>query len=150
NGDIALYTTYVHALKSASASIGAVDLSESAKKLETAGTNKDMDYINANNDSFSAALESILANIAAFLKIRDGKNADVSGEGSPEDLRNDLSALREALDVMDIQKADRLIKQIASRKWDAGLAGRIQDLSQYVLFSDFDEAITLIDDLLKK
>jgi signal transduction histidine kinase/CheY-like chemotaxis protein/HPt (histidine-containing phosphotransfer) domain-containing protein len=150
NGDSALYTTYVHALKSASASIGAIDVSESAKKLEMAGKNQDMDYINAKNDGFVADLESILANIAAFLKVRDGKSAAVLDEGSPEDLRNDLAALREALDAMDIQKSDQLIKQIASRKWDAGLAGRIQDLSQYVLFSDFDEAIELIDNLLKQ
>jgi signal transduction histidine kinase/CheY-like chemotaxis protein len=150
NGDMALYTTYVHALKSASASIGAVDLSESAKKLEKAGETRDMDYINANNESFINSLKSILANIAAALESRDSKNGGIPDGGFSEDLKNDLAALREALDLMDIQKSDRLIKQITSRKWGEGIKERIQELSQFVLFSDFDEAIELIDDLLKK
>jgi HPt (histidine-containing phosphotransfer) domain-containing protein len=149
-GDIALYTTYVHALKSASASIGAIDLSESAKKLEAAGKSQDMDYINANNDSFIGNLELALANIAAALEVRDDKRSTALDEGSFEDLKNDLPGLREALDAMDMQKSDQLIKQITAKKWDAGLAGKLQEISQHVLFSDFDEAIELIDDLLKK
>jgi CheY-like chemotaxis protein len=149
-GDIALYTTYVHALKSASASIGAAEVSESAKKLEMAGKNQDMDYINANNDSFIGDLESTMANIATALKGREDKDAGAVDACSFEDLQKELPVLREALDAMDIQKSDQLIKQITAKKWEGDLAGTIQKIAQYVLFSDFDEAIGCIDELLKK
>jgi signal transduction histidine kinase/CheY-like chemotaxis protein len=149
-GDIGLYTTYVHALKSASASIGAIELSESAKKLEMAGKSRDMDHINANNDSFISDLESTLANIAAALEARADKNAIAVEAGSPEDLKNYLPALREALDAIDMQKSDQLIKEITAKKWDTSIAGAIQEIAQHILFSDFDEAIEGIDSLLKK
>jgi PAS domain S-box-containing protein len=149
-GDIALYTTYVHALKSASASIGAAEVSESAKKLETAGKNQDMNYINANNDSFIDDLESAMANIAAALKVREDKDTAAVDAGSFEEIQKELPALREALNDMDIQKSDQLIKQITAKKWEETLAGAIQEIAQHVLFSDFDEAVECIDDLLKK
>ena len=48
--DIKLYTIEVHALKSLSKQIGAMELSEIAAKLEKAGNDNNIDFINAETD----------------------------------------------------------------------------------------------------
>jgi len=66
-GDIPLYTIHIHALKSASAFIGAETLSRAAAALEDAGKKGDMEFIHANNDAFIADLEALLVKIYATL-----------------------------------------------------------------------------------
>ena len=63
SNDIPLYTIHVHALKSAAANIGALDLSEAAKALEMAGERNDMDYIRAHNEQLLADLADMLNSI---------------------------------------------------------------------------------------
>jgi CheY-like chemotaxis protein len=147
--DISLYTTYVHALKSASASIGAIKLSESARKLEAAGANQNIDYINTHNDAFISELETTIANISIALDDRETRVSTTLIKGSVDELQKELPVLREALDSMDIQKADLIIKQLTSKKWDQATADAIQEISRNVLFSDFDEAIAGIDVLME-
>jgi signal transduction histidine kinase/CheY-like chemotaxis protein/HPt (histidine-containing phosphotransfer) domain-containing protein len=64
---LALFTTQVHALKSASASIGATALSEEAALLEGAGRREDMEFITTRLDHFRAALEAIIEGIRKAL-----------------------------------------------------------------------------------
>ena len=63
SNDISLYTTHVHALKSAAANIGALDLSEAAAALEMAGERKDMEYIRARNEGLLVDLADMLNSI---------------------------------------------------------------------------------------
>ena len=67
NGNMPLYTIHVHALKSASAFIGAEALSKAAASLEDAGKKSDMEFIHANNDAFITDLEALLVKINATL-----------------------------------------------------------------------------------
>jgi HPt (histidine-containing phosphotransfer) domain-containing protein len=149
-GKIPLYTTYVHAMKSASASIGAKELSEKAKALEAAGKENNLAYIKANNEPFLAELDGAIANIRAALDAREGRSGGDTGGSDPEVIRKELLALREALDTMDMQRSDQLLKEITARKWDKPLAEALQNLTQCILLSDFDEAIELIDSLFEK
>jgi CheY-like chemotaxis protein len=149
-GKIPLYTTYVHAMKSASASIGAKELSEKAKALEAAGKENNLAYIKANNEPFLAELDGAIANIRAALDAREGQSGGETEGSDPELIRKELLALREALDAMDMQRSDQLLKEITARKWDKPLAETLQNLTQCILLSDFDEAIELIDGLFEK
>ena len=72
NNSIPLYTIHVHALKSASAFIGADALSRAAAALEDAGKKADMEFIHANNGEFMADLEALLKKITAVLPIETG------------------------------------------------------------------------------
>jgi len=69
--DLSLYTTYVHALKSASANVGASELSEAAKALEQAGNQGDLPYIESHNGDFIIALEQLLKDIGKALSLYD-------------------------------------------------------------------------------
>ena len=66
-GNLSLYTTCVHGLKSASETIGASGLSETAKALEAAGRNKDLAFIETHNSKFIKTLELLLVNIKKII-----------------------------------------------------------------------------------
>jgi len=69
SGNIYDYTTHVHALKSAAASIGAGQLSSAAYDLEMAGENDDMGFIEKNNKDFIVLLEKFLSDIKDVLSL---------------------------------------------------------------------------------
>ena len=64
-GDIANYEILVHSLKSSSKTIGAGELSEQAKALETAARNKDTDFIKANHGAFIKSFKELAGKILA-------------------------------------------------------------------------------------
>jgi CheY-like chemotaxis protein len=66
-------TTQLHALKSASASIGAAEVSALALKLETAGKAGDMTFIQENLSGFAEQLAELVKNIRAWEKSNAGK-----------------------------------------------------------------------------
>jgi signal transduction histidine kinase/CheY-like chemotaxis protein/HPt (histidine-containing phosphotransfer) domain-containing protein len=65
--DLRLYTTYVHGLKSALASIGATELSAMALALEMAGREGNRAYIDEHTPLFIRGIESLLVAIGEFL-----------------------------------------------------------------------------------
>jgi len=62
NGDIKLFTTTAHGMKSAFAAIGESAISEQALKLEMAGRNGDTEFISANAATFIETLEEFIKN----------------------------------------------------------------------------------------
>lgn len=65
--DIANYRVVAHAIKSTSRTIGAIELSDLAKKLEYAAADGNVEFIKANNDSLAAMYSDILEKIKAAL-----------------------------------------------------------------------------------
>jgi len=65
--DLRLYTTHVHGLKSALASIGATELSAAALALEMAGREGNRAYIDEHTPHFISGLSSLLASVGEFL-----------------------------------------------------------------------------------
>ncbi|MDR0868210.1 MAG: response regulator [Planctomycetota bacterium] len=61
------FITHVHALKSASASVGAAKISAAAKELENAGRGGDAAFIQANLPAFTTELAAVAAAISAAL-----------------------------------------------------------------------------------
>ncbi len=70
------YRTYVHSLKSASMSIGAVELSDFAKAMEEACKNDDTDYISANHDELISMLKSVVGNLLMTIAVYGGTGDD--------------------------------------------------------------------------
>jgi CheY-like chemotaxis protein len=67
--DMNLYATYIHAIKSACATIGAIKVSDTAYALELAANENNVEFINKNNDSFMDQLGQLLVNIDGALAI---------------------------------------------------------------------------------
>jgi CheY-like chemotaxis protein/HPt (histidine-containing phosphotransfer) domain-containing protein len=81
--DMDLYKIHVHALKSASVSIGAAGISKMAEALEQAAERGDIDLVRAMNPKFTKDLEILLDNIYSVIGERSNE-ANVTGQKYPQ------------------------------------------------------------------
>jgi len=132
-----LYTTYVHALKSASASIGASDLSEMAKALEAAGKQQDLAYIKQHNSEFLSALEILLNNINKVLK------DEPKGPVDSEAMKIKLNKLKEAIDIFDSDA----IEEAANSLREFTQVADVDKILQKTLTGEYEEAVDIINHL---
>jgi CheY-like chemotaxis protein len=145
--DYHLYATYAHAMKSASASIGAGGLSEAAKVLEVAGKQKDIAFIGVNNAKFLDNLDTLLSDIGKALE----KNRDKQqGPVDLELLRSEMNRLEEALESLDFaainKAADGLQGFINAEKVGAD----VEKILQSVLIGEYEEAAAMIKSMRQR
>jgi len=151
DNDLPLFAINIHALKGASASIGANSLSEAAARLEKAGEEKNRAFIEAHLDQFLAELERLLCNIDDVLKKNLDNEAAESGSGvlKPDALYSILTELKAALEKMDAAAinsgADRLSAFFGSEETDL----IYKNISECILIGDYDEAGSLIETLMQ-
>jgi HPt (histidine-containing phosphotransfer) domain-containing protein len=148
--NLASFTTQVHALKSASASIGAATLSEEARLLEMAGKNGDMTFIRERTGDFCRHLEALVQQIRVAL----------GGTAIPEDpgaavgtaQRELFLQLQDALAGENIEDIDRLINTLGEGKLPLNFPAReaLDRISHQVLMAEFKEAIETIKTLLNE
>jgi CheY-like chemotaxis protein len=136
-----LFITQVHALKSASLSIGAAALSGRAAALEEAGKRGDLAAIGEQIDGFREALTDIVARIREALP---------SGEDTEEASSIDKKALlqiKAALEEKNIKAADTALDKLLSQP-SGGAKAALQAISNSILISEFAAAVKQIDELL--
>jgi HPt (histidine-containing phosphotransfer) domain-containing protein len=149
---LSAFITSVHALKSASASVGAMELSAQALGLETAGKAGDMAFIRENLPVFAKHLEEIAGRIKEWeknMKERDLKEpASASGGGND----SIMSLLRELAQALKLQKADdidEIMERIMAQPLDTDLKTAIEQISDEVLVAEYDKAMVILNGLLK-
>ena len=155
-GDMALYTTYVHAIKSTAATIGAEALSEQAKALEAAGKTEDRIYIERYHGPFMENFTTLLEQVNHALQAYASQQKSLRGMGGDEGeaagdrlvLRQELEELKAALDMMDVGKADEGISRLQKEHWGEPVNSGIAEIGRHILLSDYDEAIASIETLL--
>lgn len=120
------YTIKVHALKSSSRLIGALELGDRAQLLENAGKENDIDYIKEHHDSF----------MEDYMKYREYIGAVFGGDNESKTyidaalLTAAYEGIREAADNMDC----------------AALEDIIYELSEYAIYDDEIERFNAIKD----
>ena len=107
------YAIEVHALKSASKQIGAMELSNHAKKLEMAAKNNDVVTIVSSTDGLLMQYQKIKMVLAPFFET---PKADLSGVEmvKKEDLLNIFEIIKQAMDELDLDQMEEAVKQLAS------------------------------------
>jgi len=143
-----LYTTYAHALKSASASIGALDLSEAAKALEMAGKQGDFTYIKQHNAPFLKALEVLLNNISTVL-LANKKNGQKKSVDF-ETLKLKLDKLRAAVGIYDFDTINEVAKSLQEFTQVANIGTDIENILQKILVGDYEETVSIVDGLAEE
>jgi len=149
--DIKLYTTHVHALKSVLATIGAKELSESAKLLELAGNSGDMDYIESNSEKFLIKLEILLENIGIALSQCNTIRDDAPLKDLPvEPMKEKLFNLKEALNKMDTIATESILNDLSNNNFNNKTKDNLEVISHHILLCDYDDAINEINLLIDK
>jgi CheY-like chemotaxis protein len=148
NGNLELYTIHVHALKSASANIGAEDLSKAAAILEQAGERQDKEYIESHTPALLASLDTILHNIMNVLVLREDKRGN--GKYDTEELRYELLILKEALESFDAGTINKSVDTLGNIARKGSIKGQILDISERILLGEYEDALNIIERLLKE
>ncbi|MDR1367602.1 MAG: response regulator, partial [Candidatus Accumulibacter sp.] len=146
-GDIALFSIYVHALKSASASIGSASLSDQAKELEFAAKRGDTDFVNAWAEPFIATMEPLLDNIEATLRTLEKSAAE---KGAPADetlLKDRLGTLRKALNEMDMPVIDEIVNEFSTMALSGPVKDVFEKVSEQILVGEYETAVQLLDEM---
>ena len=142
-GNIKLYTVFVHALKSASGSIGSTMLPKLAEDLENAGDRGDLDYIMEHHDKMIAELEKLLTGINAVLTDNSGPKSEKS-KRNIQAIKADLDELKKALESTDVETINRIIEKLQSLTDIDDPDGLIENLSTKIMMCEYEEAASLI------
>ncbi|MDR3233062.1 MAG: response regulator [Planctomycetaceae bacterium] len=142
--DWASYTINVHALKSALANLGAVELSARAADLEEAGKVNDAITIEADTEMFLIDLEKLRRSLLQFLDtladdtITDNANA-------LEHLKSELLQLKEAVSLLNAETMNSILDRLKEKEWSRSVRTLLDKLSQNILLADYDDVAILID-----
>ncbi|MDR1802038.1 MAG: Hpt domain-containing protein [Treponema sp.] len=140
------FVTQVHALKSASASIGAAAFSAMAEKLEAAGKNGDLAFIRENLPGFAETLAGLMKGIdAAFNSDNSVTHNATPAVGSFAPLFHELAAALQSQKADDI---DRILEELTRQQLSADLKTALEQISDEVLMAEYSKAGEILAGLL--
>jgi signal transduction histidine kinase/CheY-like chemotaxis protein len=146
-----LFVISVHALKSASGTIGADTISREAAELEAAGKAGDRVLIVEKLPAFRSHLTDITDTLGVILGVPSG--AAPAGSAMPEENFRDaefekarplFQALKAALENENISDIDAALDTLEDRSFNPELAERVAGISDRVLMSEFAEALGMV------
>ncbi|MDR2734584.1 MAG: response regulator [Spirochaetota bacterium] len=144
------YTIHIHALKSAMASIGALELSSEAARLEAAGMTGELTTVQKGLPLFTECLTNLLREIQAWeLSLDESDSQEVGKQdgGSAEflPLLGDLLAALKSRNASDI---DRILEEIDGKNPTAKIKEVFEAVSDQVLLADFASAAKIAEEFL--
>jgi len=146
-----LFITQVHALKSASASIGAAELSAQAAGLEAAGKAGDMAFIRKNLPVFTENLAKLAVGIRGWEEAMEERDSEKPAAANSDHVTV-IPILQELAVALKAQKADdidRLLERLMAQQLDAGLKTAVGQISDEVLMAEYGKALEILDSVLK-
>ena len=136
------YRIKVHAMKSSAALIGITHLSEKAKALEMAAKDGDKEFICQNTEEFLKEWRSYKEKLSICIKEEEKEElSDLSI------IQEKLDALKEAMDMMDIDMADEIMKELRSYEYSEEISAKIESLGAAVVNLDVDAVNELVDEI---
>jgi HPt (histidine-containing phosphotransfer) domain-containing protein len=145
------FITQVHAIKSASASIGAADVSAQAAKLEAAGNAEDLALIEKQLPVFTKHLAKLVEEIQAWeISAREAQKPKNPEENKHDPAKillliNELVTILKSKKISDI---DRILDELNQKLLDSKTKEALEQISDYVLLAEFDNAIKVADELI--
>ena len=137
------YRIKVHAMKSSAALIGINGLSEKAKALEMAAKDGNIEVIQEETEDFLVEWRGYKEKLSVCItKEEKEEAADLSL------VKGKLDELKEAMDFMDIDKADEIMKELRSYQYSEEIAQKMESLGAAVVNLDGMTATDLIDEIL--
>jgi signal transduction histidine kinase/CheY-like chemotaxis protein/HPt (histidine-containing phosphotransfer) domain-containing protein len=139
------YTVEVHALKSASRQIGAIELSELAAALESAGNGRNIDMIHEHTDE----MLNMYCNYIAILEPYITEDDEEEGTQGPIDLADLLklfSEMRNAMDELEMDEMEKVVHELKRYEYDDVQAEFLSSLEEANENLDVDACESIISE----
>ena len=140
--EIEAYTIKVHALKSSSKIIGAMEIGELAEKLEAAGNNNDIDAINVYTDELISYYSSLYYMLRHHLKTKS--NASDKPEITLDSLKEAFMAMDELAQMYDYDSIVGIMDSLEEYTIPKEFVERIRALKKAISKADWDTIISLL------
>lgn len=147
------YTILVHAVKSTSLGIGAIELSEMAKKLEAAGKEERADYIHSHHNEMMQEYNRILGVIGA----EQGETAEApeKSEDVPEideqKLKEYLTELGDKLETFESVEVEQVLNELSKYQYHGKeLKEQMEPIWAKVKEFDFMGASEMLEEVQEK
>lgn len=152
-GDIQLFTTDVHGIKSSSAAIGAMEVSALFKELEFAGKAGDTDTINRKIGDDLEIFKEILGEVKEYLisigSFKEAESEQNTEEREAEELTEQiLLNLKTELDKMNLKVTDKLVPEMASRNFGADVNAQMRKLKEAYDMFDFHQVKVILNEMM--
>ena len=154
SGDISLFTTTVHALKSSSASIGAAIISERFKKLEFAGKENNRKYIEENLESCLDDFGKLLERVKELLISRgafEGEAEEGSDINGLDEVKLDLDLIRDlqqSLNNVNLKKCEEIIDKLSGVNYGSDANKLIKQIKDAYEMFDYHKVKELLVNML--
>jgi len=141
--DLSMFIINIHALKSALANIGEINLSEEASVLENAGREKNTGLILNKLPSFMELLYAVIHKLEVKEETVDKIHKT---DGDISFLKEILLEIRGACSVYNKKAAKDLLAKIRRETWSPETNEWLGKIAGYLLHSEFDIVVKLIND----
>jgi len=142
--DIKNFVVNVHGIKSTSASVGVIKLSELAKELEYAGKEGNIEFIDVHMAQFNDMCKEIMQVLHDFFDKEESNEEKAFGTLDQEW----VTAIRDACEDMDSVKATELIANIQGKRYSDKEEELVKKIEAYVDQYDYDEVVSLLQEWL--
>jgi len=140
------FVTQVHALKSASASIGAAAFSAMAEKLEAAAKAGDLGFIQENLPGFAETLAGLIKGIDAAMK--SDNSAAHNATPAVDSLAPLFHELAAALQSQKAHDIDHILEELLRQPLSADLKTALEQISDEALMAEYNKAGEILAGLL--
>ena len=137
------FVTQVHALKSASANVGALSLSKQAELLEAAGKRGDLGEICRRKDKFLQELTELVERVRAALALAETQNFGDGRAMTADDLPL-LRRLKTALLSENVGTADETLEALGREPLGATARQTLENVADRILMLEFAEAADIV------
>lgn len=137
NEDWPAYTIEVHALKSASRQIGAMELSEKAAALEKAGNAKESAFIHQQTDEMLAEYSHYYEILGPYFQ-EEATDNTLHKPIDQEILQQCFSHMEDALEELDIDKMEEVLNEMKQYTYDTHQSELFEKLQNAVEEIDVD------------
>ena len=139
------YALNAHAIKGAAAYIGAIELSELAKKHELAAKDGDYEWIRSSAAELTDELNKV---VLAIKKELEHKELALRSKGDKSELVLKLAKLKNAINNLEAGTADEILRYLKSVDFGAETNEALVKLEELVLIYEYDEAVEIIEQLM--
>ena len=140
--DLRAYIINVHGIKGALANLRIMDLSAAALKLETASREGDLGLITSETPGF---IDSLRTFTEGLIPDAEGGARD-AGDDDTAFLHEKLLVIKAACEEYDENAADAVLSELKGMTWSRRTKDLLDAISEYLLHSDFDEAVQAIEE----
>lgn len=153
DGDISLYATNVHALKSSSATVGCMGISPMFKALEFAGKDNDTNFIKENSAKTFELFVKVLDKIRDYLDAEGMLDTGEEEESldSLDEVSIDvelLGELKNCIMSMNLRRSEEIMDILMSNNYGADINSKVRKIKDSYDNFEYMEIKTIIEEIV--